>query len=119
MAGGDFVESVLLGLASEYRAAYEDHQADEAVELVAWLHVARRRYTKYVETAHRLGSDHWRPVVALAESAIAGNRPEVAVDGSRAADEPGHHRDHLRTQCLQLAGVSLSDGEGPHVGARE
>ncbi len=115
----DLVETVLLDLASEYRAAYEDHQADEVVELVAWLHVAGRRYTKYVETAHRLGSDHGRPIVALAESAISGNRPEVAADVFEAADQPGHHRDHLRTKCLQLTGVNLSDGTDPQQRPRD
>lgn len=115
----ELVETILLGLAEEYRSAYEDYQADEAVQLVAWLHIAGRRYNNYVDAARRLGSDHWRPIVALAESAIAGNRPELAVDVFRAADRPGHHRDHLRTKCVQLTGVSLSDGQGPHVGARE
>lgn len=109
----------MVGLEAEYRAAYEGHQADEAMELVAWLHHAGRRYTKYVETARRLGSDHRRPVVALAESAIAGSRLELAVDVLRAADEPGHHREHLRTKCLQLTGVSLGDGQLPAVGASE
>jgi hypothetical protein len=113
----ELVETTLVGLADEYRAAYEAYQADEAVQLIVWLHVAGRRYSNYVETAHRLGSDHWRPVVALAESALTGNRPQLAVDVFRAADRPGHHREHLRTKCVQLTGESLSDGEGRHVGA--
>ncbi len=52
-------EEILLGLESEYRDAYEDHQADEALELVAWLHLAGRRYRRYPDTARRLGSDSW------------------------------------------------------------
>jgi hypothetical protein len=113
----ELVETILLRLAEEYRAAYEDYQADEADQLVAWLHLAGRRYTKYVDAARRLGSDHWRPIVALTESAIAGNQPELAVDVFRAADQPGPHRDHLRTKCLQFTGVALGDGAGPHLGA--
>lgn len=80
---------------------------------MAWLHLAGRRYTKYVDTARLLGSDHWRPVVALAESAVAGGRPELAAGVFDAADQPGHHRDHLRTKCLQLTGVTLGDGIVP------
>jgi hypothetical protein len=111
----ELIETILLALEAEYRAAYEDHQADEAVQLVAWLHLAGRRYTKYVDTARLLGSDHWRPIVALAESAIAGNRPDVAAAVFQAADQPGRHRDHLRAECLQLPGVALSDGTDPSL----
>ena len=42
----DLVESILLELADEWRAAYGDYQADEAVGLAAWLHVAGRRYSR-------------------------------------------------------------------------
>lgn len=110
----ELVETILLGLEAEYRAAYEDFQADEAAQLVAWLHIAGRRYTSYVDAAHRLGSNHWRPVLSLAESALAGRRPELAVDVFRAADQPGHHRDHLRAKCHQLTGVTLSDPDWAH-----
>lgn len=65
----DLIEAILVGLAEEWRAASHDYQADEALELVAWLHIAGRRYTRYVDDARRLGSDHWIPIVALAESA--------------------------------------------------
>lgn len=110
----DLVETILLSLEAEYRAAYEDFQADEAVQLVAWLHLAGRRYTEYVDTARLLGSDHWRPIVALAESALAGHRHELAIDVFRAADQPGHHRDHLRAKCQQLTDVNPSDPDGAH-----
>lgn len=108
------VETILLDLAVEYRAAYEDFQADEAAQLVAWLHIAGRRYTSYVDAADRLGSNHWQPVVALAESALAGHRPELAIDVFRAADQPGHHRDHLRAKCQQLTGVNPSNSDEAH-----
>lgn len=111
----ELIETILLALEAEYRAAYEDFQADEAVQLVAWLHLAGRRYTRYVDTARRLGSDHWRPVVALAESAITGGRPDVAAAVFQAADQPGRHRDHLRTKCLQLLGVTLDEGTDPRL----
>lgn len=113
----EHVEKILLGLAREYRDAYDEYRAAEAVQLVAWLHVAGRRYRDYGSAARRLGSDHWRPIVALAQSAIAGNRPELAVEVFRAADRPGHQRDHLRRQCLQLTGVTLADGNEPHLHA--
>ncbi len=35
----DLVEGILLGLAGEWRSAYQDYQADEALQLVAWLHI--------------------------------------------------------------------------------
>lgn len=44
-AQAEMIEAILLALAEEWRAAYHDYQADEALELVAWLHVAGRRYT--------------------------------------------------------------------------
>lgn len=110
----ELVETILLDLAAEYRAAYEDFQADEATQLVAWLHIAGRRYTSYVDAAHRLGSNHWRPVVALAEFALAGHRPELAIDVFRAADQPGHHRDHLRAKRQQLTGVNPSNSDEAH-----
>jgi len=105
----DLIEAILLGLADEWRAAYHDYQADEALELVAWLHIAGRRYTRYVDAARRLGSDHWMPIVALAESAVNGQRRDLAVDVFRAADRPGMHRDHLRDRCLNLTGTPIGD----------
>ncbi len=105
----DMVEEILLGLADEYRAAYQDYQADEARELVAWLHIAGYRYTRYVDAAHRLGSDHWMPIVALAKSALAAGRHDLAVDVFGAADQPGRHRDHLRDRCVKLTGLRLDE----------
>lgn len=105
------IEAILLALAEEWRAAYHDYQADEALELVAWLHVAGRRYTRYAGAARRLGSDHWQPIVALAESALTAGRTELAVEVFRAADRPGWHRDYLRDRCVALTGVRLADND--------
>jgi len=111
----EMIETILFGLVDEYRAAYQDYQADEALELVAWLHIAGCRYARYTEAARRLGSDHWKPIEALAQSATAGGRDELAVDVFRVADQPGMHRDHLRDRCLELTGVRLDDGPAPRL----
>jgi len=105
----DLVEGILLGLAGEWRAAYQDYRADEALQLVAWLHIAGRRFSRYAGAARHLGSDHWMPIVALAESATAAGRTELAVEVFRAADQPGLHRGHLRDRCLKLTGIRLND----------
>ncbi len=105
----DLVERILLGLADEWRAAYQDYQADQALELLAWLHIGGRRYSRYAGAARRLGSDHWMPVVALAESAVAAGRTELAVEVFRAADRPGTHRDHLSDRCVKLTGARLGE----------
>jgi len=107
----DLVESILLALADEWRAAYQDYQADDALQLIAWLHIAGHRYTRYVDAARRLGSDHWMPVVALAESALTARRDDLAVDVFRAADQPGMHRDHLRERCRKMTGHRLDEPE--------
>jgi len=107
----DLVERILLGLADEWRAAYQDYQADQALELVAWLHIGAHRYSRYTSAARRIGSDQWRPVVALAESAVEEGHTELAVEVFRAADRPGMHRDHLGNRCVKLTGVRL--GETP------
>ena len=114
----ELIEAILLALADEHRAAYQDYQADEAMELVAWLHIAGRRYTHYTDAARRLGSDHWMPIVALAESALSARRHDLAVAVFAAADQPGRHRDHLRDRCIKLTGVRL-DEPAPHLRAVE
>jgi hypothetical protein len=39
----EMIETVLVGLAQEHRAAYQNFQADQALELIAWLHLAGSR----------------------------------------------------------------------------
>jgi hypothetical protein len=108
------VEAILLGLAGEWRAAYQDFHADEAEQLVAWLQVAGCRYDRYVETARRLGSKAWMPIVALAGSALSAHDQPLAVAVFQAADQPGAHRDYLRQRCLELTGARLDDS-GPDL----
>jgi len=105
----DLVEGILLGLAGEWRSAYQDYQADEALQLVAWLQIAARRYSRYIGAARLLGANHWMPIVALAESAAAAGRTELAIEIFRAADQPGMHCDLLRERCLKLTGMRLDD----------
>lgn len=99
----ELVEAILLELAAEHRAVWLDYQADEAECAVAWLHVAGRRYTSYESAAARLGSAHWMPVVAMAESAVRGGRDDIAHAVYDAADQPGWHRDLIRRKRAELA----------------
>ncbi|MGH8990636.1 MAG: hypothetical protein ACRDZ7_03815 [Acidimicrobiia bacterium] len=111
-AHADLVERILLDLSEEHRAVHLDYEADEALQLVAWAAAAGRRYDRYPDAARRLGSDHWMPVVALAESAAAARRGDLTLEVFRAADQPGWHRDFLRRRCLEITGVTL--GDPPH-----
>lgn len=104
----ELIETILLDLADEHRAAYSEHQADEALELIAWCHIATGGHAKYIEAAARLGTEHWIPVDALARSALDAGRPELAVAVFRAADRPGLHRDHLRRRCHELTGIDVT-----------
>jgi hypothetical protein len=104
----ELVEGFLLSLELECRSHYLDYQADEALQQLAWLALARRRFSRYVEAATRLGSDHWKPVEALAESAMRSGRRELAVEVFRAADRPGRHQGHLLERCSALTGVDLA-----------
>jgi hypothetical protein len=102
------VERFLLSLESECRRYHLDYESEQARTQLAWLAVARRRFRRYVEVAGRLGSDHWREIEALAESALRSDRRELAVEVFRAADRPGWHRARLRARCLELTGVDLT-----------
>ncbi len=105
----ELIEGFLLSLASECRSHYLDYQAEEALQQLAWLAVAGRRFSRYVEAAARLGSDHWMPIEAMAKSALRSRRRELAVEVFRAADRPGFHQQHLRRRCLALTGVDIDD----------
>jgi hypothetical protein len=105
----DLIEGILLGLAEEHREVHLAYQADEALALVAWLHVAARRYRRYPAVAARLGSDRAGPIIALADSALRGHKADIAGQTFRAADRPGRDQVHLRQRCLELTGVRLDD----------
>ncbi|MGH9083745.1 MAG: hypothetical protein ACRDWN_10420, partial [Acidimicrobiales bacterium] len=110
----ELVEGVLLALEAECRASHLDYPADQALEQLAWLAVAGRRFTCYVEVASRLGTDHWREVEALATSALRSKRRDLAVEVFRAADRPGRHQKLLRERCASLIGVVIGDADGSH-----
>jgi hypothetical protein len=109
----EIVEAILRRLAAEWRVAYQDFCAERAEQLVAWLHVARRRYERYVDTARALGSRTWMPIVALAESALSADDAPLALVVFRAADQPGAHRDYLRRRCYELTGWQAPFSVGP------
>ena len=114
----ELVEGALLALEAECRAFHLDYPADEALEQLAWLAVAGRRFTRYVEVASRLGTDHWRQVEALATSALRSKRRDLAVEVFRAADRLGHHQKLLRERCVSLTGVVLENGNDSRPGLR-
>lgn len=92
----------LRDLAEEYAAARLAYQADQAHVALAYAHVATTSLRGYAAVARDLGSEHWMPVVALAESALRARRPDVAAAVFDAADPPGAHRDHLRQRRAAL-----------------
>lgn len=114
----ELVEGVLLALEAECRAFHLDYPADQALEQLTWLTVAGWRFTRYVEVAARLGTDHWRQVEALAESALRSKRRDLAVEVFRASDRPGLHQKLLRERCASLTGVVIGDGGGSHPSLR-
>lgn len=102
------VEGVLLEIEAEHRAQHLDFQADRAMQLVAWLHVATRTFDRFVPTAERLGSDWWIPVTAMAGMATDSGRTELAVEVfAAAASREGLHRDLLAQKCFAMTGRSL------------
>lgn len=108
------VEDILSVIEAEHRAAHLEFQADRAVQLVAWLHVATRSFDRFVPAAERLGSDWWMPVTAMAEAAVEAGRTELAVQVFAAAtSREGMHRDLLAQKCFALTGRSLEPG--PHL----
>jgi hypothetical protein len=100
----DLAEGILLGLEVEHRGMHLGYQADEALSQLAWLQVARRRFSHYEAAAARLGSRSWQPVVAMAESALRSERRDLAMAVFRAADQPGVHQQHLRVRRRALIG---------------
>ena len=62
--------------------------------------------TRFGPVAERLGSDHWMPIVALAQAAIKRGRQDIAREVFAAADQPGLQRDYLRQRSVELTGAS-------------
>jgi hypothetical protein len=103
------IESILHGLEAENRVVYQPYQADQAVALIAWCHIATRGYDRYVEVARRLGSHQWILIDALARSALDAGGRDLAIEVFHAADRPGLQREHLRRLCRELTGIELAD----------
>ncbi len=99
----DHAETFLVALATELRGQRLPHHADQALENIAYLHIAAGRVTRFANAAE-LGSAYWMPIVALAQAAIARGRPDIARDLFAAADRPGQQRDCLRERCTELTG---------------
>lgn len=92
--------------------------ADEALQSIAHLHIAHGRLTRFTPIAARLGSDHWRPIVAMAEAALARGRDDFAREVFAAADQPGMQQDYLRKRCRELTGAAPASGAMPVPGSR-
>jgi hypothetical protein len=100
----DLVEALLWSLAAELRGHRLGYPAEVAVALVAYLQAATGRLDRLVATAERLGSDQWMPVVALAQTALAAGRRDLALEVFAAANRPGLQQDYLASRCLELTG---------------
>ncbi len=111
------VERFLNDLERECRASSLDHQADEALQQLAWMAVAGRRFNLYAGVAARLGSEHWMPIVAFAESALRSDRRDLAVEVFGAADRPGLQQKFLRERCVAMTGVDLAGEKEPLRGS--
>lgn len=101
------VGRILLDLEREHRAVHLSWEAEEAICQVAWLLVATGRVDGFEEAARRIGSDHWMPIVAMAETALEKEGEEAAVRVFAAANRPGMHRSYLAEQCRRLTGRPL------------
>jgi hypothetical protein len=101
----EHAERFMLSLADELRTHRLRYEADQTLQNVAYLHIAAGRLTRFVPVAERLGSDHWMPIVALAEAAIKRGRDDIARDVFAAADQPGLQRDYLRQRSIELTGA--------------
>ena len=96
----------MLALAGELRAHRLRYEAGQTLQNVAYLHIAAGRVTRFAPVAQQLGSDHWMPIVALAEAAIKHGRQDIAREVFAAADQPGLQRDYLRQRSIELTGAS-------------
>jgi hypothetical protein len=105
------LRSIVTALAEEYAAARLDYHAQQVRVALAWAYLASRCVSRYAEVARDLGSEHWMPIVALAESALRARRPDVVAAVFDAADQPGFHREHLHRRRREL----LTAPAAPHL----
>lgn len=103
------VEDILIEQERELRAFSGDFPslkfyAEEALDLLAELYVAKRRYERFVAAAAKMGSEKWERITTMAECALKHGRKDLALAVFAAADQPGFHRDYLRRQCMKLTG---------------
>jgi len=103
----DLVHGILVDLEREHRAVHLRYQTEEATCQMAWLLVATGRSDRFDQAARRIGTDHWQPIVALAEAALESDGPEAAFRVFSAADRPGRQRTYLAERCHRLTGRSL------------
>lgn len=101
----DLVEQLLLGLEAEHRSHRLDYEADQALQLIAWLAVATRSYDRFVPAAERLRAEWWMPVDAMGEAAVKAGKPDLAAEVYGAAVAGGGwHVNHLTGLCRQRTG---------------
>lgn len=105
----ELVEDILIELERELRASSGDFPslefyAEEALDLLGELYVAKRRYERFVAAAAKMGSEKWERITRMAESALKQGRKDLALAVFAAADQPGFHREYLRRQCMKLTG---------------
>ncbi len=110
----DPVERLLLDLEAEHRSHRLDYEADEALQLIAWLAVATHSYDRFVPAAKRLRADWWMPVDAMGEAAIKAGKPDLAAEVYGAAIAGGGwHVDHLTRLCQQRTGGAPTAPRAP------
>ena len=106
MSDVDSVEKLLLDLEAEHHAHRLDHEADEALQLIAWLAVATRSFDRFVPAAERLYAEWWMPVDAMGEAAAQAGKRDLAAEVYGAAIAGGGwHVDHLTHLCRQRTGL--------------
>jgi hypothetical protein len=89
----DHAERFLLALCDELRAQRLRYEVEEALQNIAYLHLAHGRLTRFAPIAAILGSDHWRPIVTMARAALAHGRADITRATFAAADRPGTQQD--------------------------
>ncbi len=82
-------------------------EAEEGACGLAWLLVATGCVDGFEEPAWWIGSNHWKPIVAMAETALEKKGRSQALGVLAAATRPGMHRDYLAEQCRKLTGRTL------------